>query len=328
MIEIRHLTHAIALAEHRNFARAAKSLHMSQPALTRNIQALEERVGLPLFERMSTGVEPTDAGLLLLKRAKAILGQTDDLMREVGGLGTGEQAEIRLAAGPYPAGTIVGPAVAAMLGKRPGLRFSLKVDHWVDAIRKLRERRVDFALCEASEVRDADLEVIPLLPHPGRPVVRRDHPILASGVSSMKQVLEWPMAITSRLPSRILSKLVPASRSKGGFEPLVQCEDVGLLKTLVRESDVVGIFPLAMVEDDLIAGRMVALEVEEPWLATGFGLFHLKDRKLPQVAKEFIDELHKADERLAEKNQELAVLLARRPSKTAAGRRTATSKEK
>ena len=137
MIEIRHLTHAIALAEHRNFARAAKSLHMSQPALTRNIQALEERVGVPLFERMSTGVEPTDAGLLLLKRAKAILGQTDDLMREVGGLGTGEQAEIRLASGPYPAGTIVGPAVAAMLGKWPELRFSLKVDHWVDAIRKL-----------------------------------------------------------------------------------------------------------------------------------------------------------------------------------------------
>jgi hypothetical protein len=43
-----------------------------------------------------------------------------------------------------------------------------------------------------------------------------------------------------------------------------------------------------MVENDLLAGRMVALEVEEPWLATGFGLFHLKDRKLSQVAMEFI----------------------------------------
>jgi DNA-binding transcriptional LysR family regulator len=228
------LTHAIALAEHRNFARAAKSLHMSQPALTRNIQALEERVGVPLFERMSTGVEPTDAGQLLLERAKAILGQADDLMREIGGLGTGEQAEIRLAAGPYAAGTIVGPAVAAMLGKRPGLRFNLKVDQWVDTIRKLRERRVDFALCEASEVRDPDLEMIPLLSHPGRPVVRQGHPILKSGPLSMRQVMEWPMAITSRLPPRILSMLVPASRSNGGFEPAVHCEDVGLLKTLVR----------------------------------------------------------------------------------------------
>ena len=144
----------------------------------------------------------------------------------------------------------------------------------------------------------------------------------------MQQVMKWPMAITSRLPPRILSMLVPASRSNGGFEPAVQCEDVGLLKTLVRESDVVGIFPLAMVEDDLVAGRMVALEVEEPWLATGFGLFYLKDRRLSQVAMEFVDELRKADERLAVKNQELAADLARRPSKTAAGRKTAASTEK
>ena len=328
MIELRHLTHAIALAEHRNFARAAKALHMSQPALTRNIQALEERVGTPLFERMRSGVEPTDAGQLLLRRAKAILGQTDDLMREIGGLGTGDQAQIRLAAGPYAAGTIVGPAVAAMLNKQPGLRFTLMVDHWVDTIRKLRERRVDLALCEASVIRDPELEVIPLLRHPARPVVRHGHPILQSGVSTMKQVMAWPVAITSRLPPRILSKLVPASRSKGGFEPAVHCEDIGLLKTLVRESDVVGLFPLAMVEDELTSGRMVALEVDEPWLATEFGLFHLKDRNLPHVAVEFIDELRKADERLAAKNQELAGIIARRPNHTAKGRKSATSKAK
>jgi len=62
MIELRHLAHALALAEHRNFARAAKALHMSQSALTRNIETLEERMGLSLFERMRSGVEPTDAG--------------------------------------------------------------------------------------------------------------------------------------------------------------------------------------------------------------------------------------------------------------------------
>jgi DNA-binding transcriptional LysR family regulator len=116
MVELRHLAQALVLAEYRNFARAAKVLHMSQPALTRSIQALEERMGLPLFERMRSGVEPTDAGQLLLKRAKAMLGQADDLMREVGGVGTGVQAGLRVAVGPYPAGMIVSPAVVAMLG--------------------------------------------------------------------------------------------------------------------------------------------------------------------------------------------------------------------
>ena len=68
MIEIRHLHHALALAEHRNFARAAEALHLSQPALTRSIQNLEEKMGLELFERRPKGVDPTDAGQLMLKR--------------------------------------------------------------------------------------------------------------------------------------------------------------------------------------------------------------------------------------------------------------------
>jgi len=328
MIEIRHLMHAVTLAEQRNFARAAKLLHMSQPALTRSIQVLEERMGLPLFDRTRSGVVATDAGQLMLRRARAILGQTDDLMREVGGMGAGEQEEIRVAVGPYAAGTVLAPALASMLNKRPGLRFKVVVDHWVDTIQKLRERRVDFALCEASEVRDTELEMVPLLRHAGRPVVRAGHPLLQTKVSSMKQVMEWPLAITARLPPRILEKLVPASQSNGGFEPAVHCEDIGLLKSLVMASDAVGFFQLSMVEDELVSGRMAVLAVEEPWLSTNFALFHIKDRAQSAVAAEFITELKLADERVAAKDQELAAFLGRRPSQMAKGRKSATSKAK
>jgi DNA-binding transcriptional LysR family regulator len=328
MIEIRHLMHAVKLAEHRNFARAAKSLHMSQPALTRSIQMLEERMGCPLFERMRSGVVPTDSGQLLLRRAKAILGQADDLMREVGSIGTGEEEEIRVAAGPYPAGMILGPAVASMLNKRPGLRFKVVVDHWVDTIRKLRERRVDFALCEASEVRDPELQIVPLLRHAGRPVVRAGHPLVHANVASMKQVMKWPLAITARLPPRILEKLLPATQSAGGFEPAVHCEDTGFLKSLVLASDVVGFFPLAMVEDELVSGQVVALRVDEPWLSTNFALFHMKDRSLSAVASEFITELKLADEGVAAKNLELEEFAERRPSQMAKGRKSATSRAK
>ena len=328
MIELRHLAHALALAEHRNFARAAKALHMSQPALTRNIQALEEQMGLPLFERMRSGVEPTDAGQLLLKRAEAMLGQADELMREVGGVGTGVQAGLRVAVGPYPAGMIVAPAVASVLGKWPELHFDILVENWVDSIRKLRDRRVEFAICEASEVRDGDLESMPLVRHKVSPVVRRGHPLLDSKDLTFRQIMKWPLAVTARLPPRVLSKLVPASRLTGGFDPAVHCEDNDLLKTLVQESELVGFFTLSMVEGELSSGRMVALEVDEPWLTTGFALFHLKDRALSKVALEFIREIHRADEQAAARNQELAVAFARRPSQNAKGRKTATSKAK
>jgi len=328
VIELRHLSYALALAEHRNFARAAKALHMSQPALTRNIQALEEQMGLPLFERLRSGVEPTDAGQLLMKRAKAMLGQADDLMREVGGVGTGVQAELRVATGPYPAGMIVGPAVASMLRKWPEMHFDIIVENWVDAIRKLRDRRVEFAICEASEVKDGGLESLPLVRHKGSPVVRRGHPLLDVGNLTFKQIMEWPLAVSARLPPRILSKILPVSRLKKGFDPAVHCEDMGLLKTLVRESDMVGLFTLSMVEDELNSGRLVALEVDEPWLTTSYSIFHLKDRALSRVAVDFIREVQHADQQVAVRNQELAATFARRPSQTAKGRKIATSKVK
>jgi DNA-binding transcriptional LysR family regulator len=328
VVELRHLEYALVLAEHRNFARAAAALHMSQPTLTRNIQMLEQEMGLPLFERMRSGVEPTDAGQLLLKRAKAMLGQADDLMREVGGLGMGVQGGLRVAVGPYPAGMIMGPAIAAMLGKWPNLHFDIIVDNWVDAIRKLRERRVEFAVCEASEVRDLDLESLPLSRHMAIPVVRRGHPLLQAGGLTLKQILEWPLAVSARLPPRILSKMVPVSRLKDGFDPAVHCEDNDILKTLIGESDLVGFFTLSMVEDELNSGRLVALEVDEPWLKTGYALFHLKDRTLSPVALEFIREIHRADERVAAKNQELAETFALRPRKKAKGRKITTTKAK
>ena len=52
-IELRHLKHLSALAEHASFSRAAEALHLTQPALSRSIQALEAQVGGPLFERYS-----------------------------------------------------------------------------------------------------------------------------------------------------------------------------------------------------------------------------------------------------------------------------------
>ncbi|MEE4295039.1 MAG: LysR family transcriptional regulator [Wenzhouxiangella sp.] len=328
MIELRHLAHAIALAEHRNFARAAKALHMSQPALTRNIQMLEERMGKILFDRMRSGVLPTDAGQLLLRRAKAILGQADDLMREVGGMGAGEQEEIRIAAGPYPAAMVLSQAIASMLKKRPGLRFRVVVDHWVDTIRKLRDRRVDFALCESSEIRDPEFSAVPLLHHQGRPVVRAEHPILESDVTTLKQLMKWPLAITARIPPRILEKLIPAAELSGGFEPTVHCEDMGVLKSLLLSSDVVGFFPLSMMEEELLSGRVVPLKVGETWLHTNFSLFHMKNRELSAVANDFIEELKLADACVAEKNQELSKFAERRANEMKKGRNKTASKAK
>ena len=68
-IDIRLLRQVLALSKHRNFARAAEALHISQPALSRSIAGLEQSLGVQLFDRTSAGVEPTIFGQTSFNRA-------------------------------------------------------------------------------------------------------------------------------------------------------------------------------------------------------------------------------------------------------------------
>ena len=71
-MELRQLRHLIAVVEHGSFSRAAEAVHLTQPALSRSIQALEAEVGAAVLERNRGAIEPTDVGRLLLTHARQL----------------------------------------------------------------------------------------------------------------------------------------------------------------------------------------------------------------------------------------------------------------
>ncbi len=79
---LRALRHAIALARHRHYGRAAAALNISQPALSRSVAALEDVVGVQLFERGRGGVRPTEFGQLLVSRGAALLDGAEMCIRD------------------------------------------------------------------------------------------------------------------------------------------------------------------------------------------------------------------------------------------------------
>ena len=96
-MEFRHLKYFIAVAEEQNIGRAATRLHISQPPLTRQIQQLEEELGVQLFERTSRGVDITQAGTLLLEEARNIRSLVEQASERTQRAGQGKLGRLDVA---------------------------------------------------------------------------------------------------------------------------------------------------------------------------------------------------------------------------------------
>lgn len=142
-MELRHLRYFVAVAGELNFTRAAAKLRLAQPALSRQVQALEEELQTSLFERTRSGVRLTRAGRAFFPRARAILSAADDAANEArtaSGVISG-----RVAIG-YPTGlhlNYLAPVIAAFRRAHP--RAELDFFHGLppEQLKALREAEID-----------------------------------------------------------------------------------------------------------------------------------------------------------------------------------------
>src|ERR1700748_3072488 len=99
-MELRHLRYFVAVAEEENVTRAAARLHVSQPALSRQIHDLEDEMKLPLLERSAKSVRLTEAGRVFLQEARAVLQRADEAVKKARSVAGGMQGEIRVGYAP------------------------------------------------------------------------------------------------------------------------------------------------------------------------------------------------------------------------------------
>lgn len=302
--EIRHLQHALALAEARSFARASKSLHLSQSALSRSIQALEKHAGVPLFQRGARGVEPTEAGELFLRRAEAMVSQLGEMERELKGVARRQQPQLRIGLGPYAAYMLAGQAVARCLGRDLRRRFVISVDHWANIARRLREGDLDIVVCELSELSTEDLEIVPLEKQSGCVAVRPGHPLLGLETVELPDLARYPMVGTARLPSRILGRLIQGEGDED-FQMAVHCEDLSIVKGILMGSDGIGLAPPSVYADAVQREELCLIDCLPPEIATGFGLVRRKRPKLSGAAEDFSKAMIESDRESAALSQRL-----------------------
>src|SRR5512135_93930 len=175
--DLRGLRHAAALGRHRNYARAAAELGITQPALTRSIQALERSLGVPLFDRGRAGVEPTEFGAILLARGAELLLGSRELDREIQLMRGLELGRITIAVGPYAAEISVGVALGRLARLHPKLRVRIVEVDWRRLASLVESGEFDLAIGDLSDAVDRPGLMTELVGrHRGLFVCRPGHP--------------------------------------------------------------------------------------------------------------------------------------------------------
>ncbi|MGW6933874.1 LysR family transcriptional regulator [Lentzea sp. NPDC054927] len=165
-LDLRKLRYFVAVAEQLNFGRAAETLHIAQPVLSRQIRALEAELKVQLFDRSSKGTALTPAGAQLLADARPLLAQASALLRRVGVADT-------FTVGFMP-GLIITPAVRLLASRHPGLRVDVLRTTWEDQVEVIHDGRVDVSYVRLP-VPDAGLRLTPLFSEPRVAVVPVTH---------------------------------------------------------------------------------------------------------------------------------------------------------
>ena len=303
-LDLRQLRHVLALGRHRNFARAAEEIGLTQPALSRSIQSLEQSVGARLFDRDRTGVEPTAVGLRLIELARPLVSQARLAEREIERLTDLASGLLRIGAGPYASEISVGTAVGRLATTHAGIRVDVSVADWPDLYGRLLAQEVDVIVAEVSHATDDNrIEVEPLPAHQAAFYVRATHPLAGRATVTLEEVTAFPLAAPF-LPRRLLELVregpgAPADGAVAGITATeFRVDTPDLCRRIVLESDVVGIALPAQIAHEVALGRLAALPLQLPWLRTSYGILRLAGRTPPPLAAEFLRHLRDVEQEI------------------------------
>jgi DNA-binding transcriptional LysR family regulator len=145
-VQLQQLTYFVAVAEVRHFTRAAETLRVAQPSLSKQIRMLEAELGAPLFNRARGNITPTPAGEALLPLARRILADVETARRDVQDLTGLRRGRVRLGATPSLFAGLLADVLARFRGRYPGIELRVDEGGSRDLVRDLARGDLDLAL--------------------------------------------------------------------------------------------------------------------------------------------------------------------------------------
>jgi LysR family nitrogen assimilation transcriptional regulator len=265
-MDLRQLSYFVALATQQHYGKAALVLHVTQPALSRQIRLLEEELGVQLFERHARGAAPTNAARLLLERAVFLLRYAEQIKSDL-------LARQKEPAGPVAIGLSPGLAqqltvllTRAVLQQFPQVRLRF-IEGFAPSLQSmLTQGIVDIALLVEPFER-SNLSTVPLLKEQicviGLPGDRR----IQKARAKIRDLAGVPLVMTGLVKPGVRLELeAAAARAKVELNYVVEVETAEVARRLVLDGVGLTAHFAAAMKEDIEAGRLRAVPLEGLYL--------------------------------------------------------------
>ena len=239
-LKLEALEQFVAVARTRNFTRAAEELHLSQSALSRSIQKLEEQLGQPVFERKPREVLLTDLGTLLLKRATDILKLVEDTFSELSE--AGRRGRIRLGVIPTIAPYFLPGLLSRFSQEHPDIGVLLQEDTTEELIRRCSHGDIDLAIL-ALPVIAKYIEVEALFEEELLLVVASGHPLEKVRNITAASVDAYPFVMLSE--AHCLAENISSFCRKNAIQPVTveRTSQITTVQELVAMNHGISVLP-------------------------------------------------------------------------------------
>ena len=231
-MDIRTLQNFLQLSETLNYRRTAEGILIAQPALSRQIQQLEEELGATLFARTKRSVELTEAGAFFQAEIRCILQQMDEICRQTGQIHRGEAGEIRIGYASSSMTEVLPKILVALRKQYPNLKMLLTEGTNLFEIEALQQRTLDVAFAP-NVVFPSSIESRIVYRENFILILPENHPLSIETFKSLAQVAHENFILPPRLESCGYVETIEAMCQAAGFLPKVD-QQSGHSATVMR----------------------------------------------------------------------------------------------
>ena len=214
-MELTQLRYFVVIARNGSLSKAARELHVSQPALSRSLAKLEEELGQPIFERRPRSMALTDAGALLLQKALDVINILDDVKSEI--RDDGKTGRLRIGAIPTVAPYLLPELLRKYSKKYPDVSVEVTELVTEDLIKSCEYGEIDLAIL-ALPIAAKNLDTEKLFDEELLLVLPTDHDLVSKKSISVKEVESYPFVLLGE--AHCLTDSIVSVCNKKSFQPV------------------------------------------------------------------------------------------------------------